>query len=230
MFDDYNFNSCFIRWFFLWTYSLLIPMIIIASNIWVKISVSKAFNRAVISNCIKMVLNRGSGAYLRGFPLTLVSLFYIILSVNLSNRVPYFFRVRAHFSFGFSFAILTWVSLIISRLETSFIQNIALLVPRGCPLVLSIFMVALEVITNLLRPITLIIRLAINIATGKVIMLLLRNAAINLLFSFRVRNYCLFSIISGLGFAIFSLEVAVRFIQRYIFCILLCLYADEHRK
>lgn len=92
------------------------------------------------------------------------------------------------------------------------------------------FMVMLEIITNLLRPMTLIIRLAINIATGKVIILLLGNAALNLAFMFSFGGVTGFMVVSVLGFAIFSLEVAVSFIQRYIFCTLLCLYADEHSK
>lgn len=230
MFDDYNFNTFEKRWYFVWGYSLFLPLFIISSSMWLKMRSIKLIYSLFLQKCIKLISERGRGIYLSGFPLLVASIFSIILSVNVSNSIPYFFSVSAHFSFGFTFASVIWLCLIMSSIFTRFIQNIALLVPRGCPEGLAPFIVLLEIITNLLRPITLIIRLAINIATGKVIMLLLGNAALNLAFSFRVLRTCGFVVIRVLGFAIFSLEVAVSFIQRYIFCTLLCLYADEHRK
>nr|YP_010043362.1 ATP synthase F0 subunit 6 [Perna canaliculus]AUN88091.1 ATP synthase F0 subunit 6 [Perna canaliculus]QPD06644.1 ATP synthase F0 subunit 6 [Perna canaliculus]QPD06657.1 ATP synthase F0 subunit 6 [Perna canaliculus]UJM44244.1 ATP synthase F0 subunit 6 [Perna canaliculus] len=230
MFDDYNFNTFEKSWYFVWGYSLFLPLFIISSSMWLKMSSIKLMYSLFLQKCMKLISESGSGMYLSGFPLLVASMFSIMLSVNVSNSIPYFFSVSAHFSFGFTFASVIWLCLIMSSIFTSFIQNMALLVPSGCPEGLAPFMVLLEIITNLLRPITLIIRLAMNMATGKVIMLLLGNAALNLAFSFSVLSTCGFVVISVLGFAIFSLEVAVSFIQSYIFCTLLCLYADEHSK
>nr|WPM98355.1 ATP synthase F0 subunit 6 [Mytella strigata] len=230
MFDDYNFNMFSGSWYMVWGYSLLLPLFIVSSSVWVKSSNIKLLYFSFLRMCSKLIGESGSGLYLSGFPLLVASLFSIMLSVNVSNSIPYFFSVSAHFSFGFSFASVIWLSLIVSSIFTSFIQNMALLVPSGCPEMLGPFMVMLEIITNLLRPMTLIIRLAMNMATGKVIMLLLGNAALNLAFMFSFGGVTGFMVVSVLGFAIFSLEVAVSFIQSYIFCTLLCLYADEHSK
>nr|AXP08002.1 ATPase 6 [Perna viridis] len=230
MFDDYNFNTFEKSWYFVWGYSLFIPLFIVSSSLWVKMTSIKVMYYSFLQKCLKLIGESGSGLYISGFPLLVVSLFSIMLSVNVSNSIPYFFSVSAHFSFGFTFASVIWLCIITSSVFTSFIQNMALLVPSGCPEGLAPFMVLLEIITNLLRPITLVIRLAMNMATGKVIMLLLGNAALNLAFSFSIVGVVGFMVVSVLGFAIFSLEVAVSFIQSYIICTLLCLYADEHSK
>ena len=110
----------------------------------------------------------------------IVSLFRILLAVNVSGIGAYFFSVSAHFTFGFSFASVIWLSLVLSRIFNRFEQTLSLLVPSSCPDILIPFIVLLELLTICLRPLTLVIRLAINIAIGKIIIVLIGDLVLSI--------------------------------------------------
>jgi F0F1-type ATP synthase membrane subunit a len=80
---------------------------------------------------------------------------------------------------------------------------------------LSQFITIIETIRQVIRPITLSVRLCANITAGHILIALTRNAI--LIFNF-----------SSIPLAILiSLELAVAFIQRYVFTILLSIYLTE---
>lgn len=49
------------------------------------------------------------------------------------------------------------------------------LVPTGCPLILVPFIVVVELIRGALRPLTLVLRLTLNLGAGKVILTMCRR-------------------------------------------------------
>ncbi len=49
------------------------------------------------------------------------------------------------------------------------------LVPTGCPLILVPFIVVVELISGILRPLTLVLRLTLNLGAGKVILTICRR-------------------------------------------------------
>jgi len=82
------------------------------------------------------------------------------------------------------------------------------------------FIVFIELVRNIIRPITLCVRLTANLIAGHLLITLLGNALINLSFvSF------LFSFFIPLLLTI--LETAVAFIQAYVFITLVTLYTTE---
>nr|URW97666.1 ATP synthase F0 subunit 6 [Vignadula atrata] len=227
VFDEYNFNT-FCYSFPVWLFSLIFPFMMIFSSIWVCMSPLKLLYKEFVKQCLMAINNSGKGMKLSGFPLLIVGLFSMMLSVNVSGMGAYFFGVSAHFTFGFSFAFVIWLALVVSSLFNSFEQTLSLLVPSSCPDILIPFMVLLELLTICLRPLTLVIRLAMNMAMGKIIMALIGDLMLSM-----IMNCSLISIMSGMlvsmgGIMILFLEFGVSFIQSYIFCMLLCLYADDH--
>ena len=228
VFDEYNFNT-FSYSFPVWIFTLMFPFFMLFSCVWVRISPLKMFYKEFVKQCLIAIENRGKGLKLRGFPLLIVSLFRILLAVNVSGIGAYFFSVRAHFTFGFSFASVIWLSLVVSSIFNRFEQTLSLLVPSSCPDILIPFIVLLELLTICLRPLTLVIRLAINMAIGKIIIVLIGDLVLSICISCSITK-----LLRGLGvriggIIILFLEIGVSFIQSYIFCILLCLYADDHR-
>merc|ERR1711864_31213 len=91
------------------------------------------------------------------------------------------------------------------------------LVPIGTPYPLIPFMVMIEIIRTVIRPITLSVRLAANIVAGHLLIVLIRSPLV------RVRWLVLTLIISGL-LLLLTLELAVSFIQAYVFRTLISLY------
>jgi ATP synthase subunit 6 len=98
------------------------------------------------------------------------------------------------------------------------------LLPAGAPAALAPFLVLIERIRLLVRPVTLSVRLMANISAGHIVLTLVGNYLSNLVLSFGVGAVSLLMV--QVFYTIF--EFAIRFIQAYIFCLLLTLYADEH--
>lgn len=94
------------------------------------------------------------------------------------------------------------------------------LVPVGTPRFLIPIIVIIETVRNIIRPLTLSIRLAANIVAGHLLLTLLGSQGPIL----RVSN--LIFLIIGL-FMLLLLEVAVACIQSYVFTILRSLYLNE---
>jgi F-type H+-transporting ATPase subunit a len=93
-------------------------------------------------------------------------------------------------------------------------------VPTGTPAFLIPIIVIIETVRNIIRPMTLSIRLAANIVAGHLLLTLLGSqgpmlSPVNLIF-----------LIIGL-YLLLLLEVAVACIQSYVFTILSSLYLNE---
>ena len=181
-----------------------------------------------MSVCYTVIEIRGKRVYLKGFPLIIVRLALMMFPINLSRVTPYLFCVSSQLCFGLTFARSIWVSILCSRIICSYSRTLALLVPRGCPAPIISGLVLLEVVAYCLQPLTLIIRLALNIGAGKVILTLLRDALLFNMYYLGVSRLILRGLIF-LGRVIFrAAEVAVARIQTYIFFSLLCLYTGSH--
>jgi F-type H+-transporting ATPase subunit a len=94
------------------------------------------------------------------------------------------------------------------------------LVPQGTPLPLINFMVLVELISNIIRPITLSVRLIANIVAGHLLISLLGGLA---------ESSVLIGVSSLLPLLLLRvLELSVCFIQAYVFITLIRLYIKEY--
>merc|ERR1711972_55168 len=94
------------------------------------------------------------------------------------------------------------------------------LVPKGTPGFLIPVIVIIETVSNIIRPLTLSIRLAANIVAGHLLLTLLGSQISNV--SFTTFLLLFFSL-----YLLLLLEVAVACIQSYVFIILNSLYLNE---
>ena len=97
---------------------------------------------------------------------------------------------------------------------------LAHLVPLGTPIALIPFIVLIELVRSVIRPLTLSVRLAANIIAGHLLLTLLGNQG-------RFTQLrALGGVIAALV-ALAVLECAVALIQAYVFSVLSTLYVDE---
>lgn len=94
------------------------------------------------------------------------------------------------------------------------------LVPIGTPYALIPFIVVIEIISNIIRPLTLSVRLAANIVAGHLLLTLLGGQGPSV-------SYFLILGVLGALLLIRVLEVAVAAIQAYVFRVLRSLYLNE---
>nr|ADO60549.1 ATP synthase F0 subunit 6 [Cantharis pellucida] len=156
----------------------------------------------------------------KGSTLIFISLFSMILINNLTSLFPYIFSSTSHMTLNLSLALPMWLSFMLFGWINNYIHMFAHLVPQGTPPALMPFMVCIETTSNMIRPLTLAIRLTANIMAGHLLLTLLGNSGNKL--SFMILSILIFS-----QLMLFVLESAVAMIQAYVFSILSTLYSSE---
>lgn len=202
----------------------VITLFIITPILWT----SKSSTFWVISypiDLINLQTIRTNTTNIKGLTSILVSLFIFIIAINFIGILPYVFSASSHLLYTFALGLPIWISIIISSITFSAYSTTALLLPRGAPSWLNPFLILIETVRTLVRPITLSVRLAANISAGHIVLTLLR---VYLIYSI-IRNIVITSIILLLiqvGYTLF--EIGICLIQAYIFCLLLSLYSEDH--
>nr|YP_009364249.1 ATP synthase F0 subunit 6 [Anaulaciulus koreanus]ARF02891.1 ATP synthase F0 subunit 6 [Anaulaciulus koreanus] len=200
--------------------SIIIIMIIMISPFWffsnLSFSLILSMNKVLMKE-INTLLGLSS---IMGAPMILMSLFYFILLMNILGLMPFIFTPTSHPVMTVTLALPLWYAMILFGWINNTQHMMAHLLPQGTPGALMMFMVCIETISNIIRPITLSVRLAANMIAGHLLMTLLGNQGMNISWN----------IIPILGFSqimLLMLESAVAMIQAYVFLVLITLYMSE---
>jgi F-type H+-transporting ATPase subunit a len=154
------------------------------------------------------------------------SLFIFILFANLIGIIPYSFTLTtsAIVCIGLSFTIFLAVTIL--GLSIHKLHFFSYFIPSGTPLALVPLLVLIELISYIARAGSLGIRLFANICAGHVLIKILSSFLYKLFAS-----SLLITVLTLIPFSIFlgilGLELAVCFIQAYIFVILTCSYIKD---
>lgn len=154
------------------------------------------------------------------FVLVFNSLFLFLVLNNFIGLFPYVFTSSTHFTFRLAMRLPLWVGHMAWSSITQIEAILVHLTPLGTPGVLQPFMVLIELVRNVIRPLTLRIRLRANIIAGHLILTLIGSQA------FDVRILAFFFLIVVVVLVLL-LECAVAIIQAYVFSILRTLYVKE---
>nr|YP_011018093.1 ATP synthase F0 subunit 6 [Bhatia longiradiata]WQH58291.1 ATP synthase F0 subunit 6 [Bhatia longiradiata] len=149
----------------------------------------------------------------------LVSLFLFILINNMMGLLPYVFTASSHLVFSLTAALIMWISLMLFGWINKTNSMFSHLVPIGTPPPLMPFMVMIESVSNFIRPGSLAVRLSANMIAGHLLMSLLGNNLSN--------NIMLMMMMMWLLMGLMLFELAVAFIQSYVFMTLSTLYSSE---
>ncbi|YP_001095996.1 ATP synthase F0 subunit 6 (mitochondrion) [Galendromus occidentalis] len=149
----------------------------------------------------------------------LISLFLLISVSNLMSLFPFIFTPTSHLSISLSMAMPLWLNLFLKSWIFNPLKSFSHLVPLNTPILLCPFMVIIETISSLIRPITLSIRLSANMIAGHIL--------ISLLSTMLGHSMLLFSTIFFILIILMMLETAVAVIQSYVFITLISLYLSE---
>nr|ALQ78821.1 ATP synthase F0 subunit 6 [Hemipodia simplex] len=167
---------------------------------------------------------RTTGTNIKGFSSFITSLFIMIILVNFMGLLPYTFSFSSHLIFSVALGLPLWLSLIISSMAHNPKTFAASLLPGGAPDWLNPFLVLIETISIMVRPITLSVRVAANMSAGHIVLGLIGIYASSAMFSSILSSSMLMSV--QIMYTMF--EMGICLIQAYIFCLLLTLYADDH--
>nr|QTT61307.1 ATP synthase F0 subunit 6 [Tritia incrassata] len=221
-FDDNNqvFMSLYVL---MWIFSL-ITIVLFSSSYWVMsprwLSVVSVFKDTASSQVF-----RSFGINMGGFVNIITGLFLFLILMNMSGLVPYVFSPTSHLAVSLSLGLPLWLTLIVSAVFYNPSSVVAGLLPMGAPAPLNPFLVIIETVSIMVRPITLSVRLTANMSAGHIVLTLIGNYLTASFFMSSVFSMLLLLSIQVL-YTVF--EFGISLIQAYIFCLLITLYSDEH--
>jgi F-type H+-transporting ATPase subunit a len=162
---------------------------------------------------------------MRFFPFVF-SLFMFILVANLWGLIPYFFTVTAHIIITAALSLTVILMVVVYGLARHKLHFFRLFVPSGVPAVILPFIVVIEVLSFLSRPLSLSIRLFANMLAGHITLEVFAGFVVAL---------GTFGAVGVLGailplaatVALTALEFLVAALQAYVFAILTCLYLND---
>nr|YP_010131886.1 ATP synthase F0 subunit 6 [Coelioxys fenestrata]QQD78147.1 ATP synthase subunit 6 [Coelioxys fenestrata] len=152
-----------------------------------------------------------------------INLLMLILIMNISSLPPFIFNSTSHLFINLSMALPLWLSFLLFMLINKKMKLLAHLTPMNTPFILMNFMVLIELISNIIRPWTLSIRLSANMIAGHLLLTLLGN------FISMYSTSMLFPMIIFIQNMLYLLEIFVAMIQAYVFSILSLLYFTENK-
>lgn len=161
--------------------------------------------------------NAGHGA--RPYLPFVFTLFMFILFANLFGLVPWSFTVTSHIIITFALAIVVFIGVTIIGFIKHGAHFMRLFVPPGVSLVLLVVLVPIEILSYVIRPFTLSIRLFANMLAGHTMLAIFGG------FAAAVGVFAILPV--GINIALYALEVLVAVLQAYVFAILTCLYLRD---
>ncbi|HEX2151775.1 MAG TPA: F0F1 ATP synthase subunit A [Stellaceae bacterium] len=161
--------------------------------------------------------NAGHGA--RPFVPFIFTLFMFILFANLFGLIPWSFTVTSHIIVTFALAIIVFIGVTIIGIVRHGFGFLRLFVPHGVPAILLVLLVPIEILSYIIRPFTLSIRLFANMLAGHTMLAIFGAfaAAIGVLAIAPI----------GINIALFGIEFLVAVLQAYVFAVLTCLYLHD---
>nr|YP_010248534.1 ATP synthase F0 subunit a [Pneumocystis wakefieldiae]QTK22298.1 ATP synthase F0 subunit a [Pneumocystis wakefieldiae] len=166
----------------------------------------------------------GSKGY-RYFPM-IYSIFIFILLSNFIGMIPYSFAVTSHLIFTVSLSMTILLGATLIGLQLHGWNFFSFFIPSGVPTILIPFLAVIEFILYISRGFSLGIRLGANVLAGHMLIKIIAGFIYQimisgvLLFIFGLVPLLLLIAISGL-------ELAISFIQAYVFIVLTSSYIKD---
>lgn len=181
------------------------------------------------SNIVSTINNSmGMGSKSRGYRILILTLFLLILCLNILGMFPYVFSYSSHISITIGFSLLIVISCYFYSLYYEGMDYFSHFTPVKTPLGLGVFLVIVETISSLARILSLGLRLAANITAGHLLLAMLSSFTVKGLLS--LCPLILGSIVPLLVIIklfVIILEIAIAFVQAYVFVLLTTLFITD---
>ena len=167
------------------------------------------------------------------FPLIMTT-FLFVAALNLVGMIPHSFTATSQITTTAYLGAMVFILVVTVGVYKQGLHFFAMFVPHGTPWWLLPLMVPLEIISFLVRPATLAVRLAANMVAGHVLLKVFAAFCIMLLgltldgggaLNYLMAPTAVVPLV--LLTAITALEVFVALLQAYIFTVLTCVYLNQ---
>lgn len=162
---------------------------------------------------------------LKYFPLLFLTFMFILFS-NLIGMIPYSFTVTSHIIVTFGLALGIFIGINVIGFSYHGLHFFSLFLPQGAPLALSPFLVLIELISYVFRVISLAVRLFANMMSGHALLKIISGFVWTMM-SMGGLMIIVSLLPLAIIFALTGLELAIAFLQAYVFTLLVCIYLND---
>lgn len=159
------------------------------------------------------------------FPLVF-SLFMFIVIANIVGLIPYTFTITSHIVVTATLALIVFFTVLIYGFWKNGLGFFRLFVPHGIPVYILPFVMVIEVVSFLSRPISHSVRLFANMLAGHITLKVFAGFVAGL-GSLGLIGWAGASLPLIMVIALTALELLVAFLQAYVFTLLTCIYLND---
>jgi len=154
------------------------------------------------------------------------TIFMFVLFANVLGLLPYAFTVTSHIIITAALALLVFLTVIVYGFWKNGLRFFKLFVPSGVPIYILPFVVAIEVLSFLSRPISHSVRLFANMLAGH-ITLKVFGGFVTMIAGIGIAGW--FGAVLPLVMIVIltALELLVAFLRANVFAILTCIYLND---
>ncbi|MFY9288581.1 MAG: F0F1 ATP synthase subunit A [Alphaproteobacteria bacterium] len=153
------------------------------------------------------------------------TIFIFILFCNLLGMFPHSFAVTSHIIVNLAIALLLFLVIIVTGFVRHGLHFLHLFVPKGVPMVMVPPMVLIELLSFMVRPFSLSVRLFANMLAGHILLQVFAGMVIGLLTAGWLAGLSILPMMANI--AITGFEFFVAFLQAYIYAILASVYLRD---
>ena len=191
----------------------------IAPNGWQNI-LEKLYS--LVTQLLSDIITTGSEKY---FPFMSV-LFLYILTNNLIGMVPYSFTTTSHITLTFFLSFSIFVAMNIIGFQRHGVELFSLFLPANTGFFLALLLVPIELISYIAKPISLGVRLFINLMAGHSLLKVIVGFSWNMLLVENLKGIVfIFPLL--ILVLLMGLELGVALIQAYVFITLTAIYLND---
>jgi len=144
---------------------------------------------------------------------------------NLQGLLPFGFTITSQILITFSLSVSIFVGIVVLGFMHNKFNFLKLFIPSGVNIfALKVFLVLIEVLSFLIRPLSLGIRLFANMLAGHTLLHIL-CAFVNFIFFYGLILIVLIPIL--ISSMVMLLEICICFIQAYVFTMLVTIYIRD---
>ena len=159
------------------------------------------------------------------FPI-IFTLFFYILSFNLIGLIPYSFTITSHIIVTLSLSLFFFIGINIICIKKHGLKFFALFLPSGVSSILGLLLVPIEIISFVVKPFSLAIRLFANMMAGHALLKIIAGFAWSLM---NCKGFLFFAYLIPFLVLIplIGLECVVAIIQAFVFTTLCTIYLKD---
>ncbi|MGE4314344.1 MAG: F0F1 ATP synthase subunit A [Pseudobdellovibrionaceae bacterium] len=159
------------------------------------------------------------------FPL-IFTLFVVVFLGNALGLLPYSFTYTSHIIVTFALALMIFSFVLVIGFIKHGLHFFSLFLPPGTPLFLVPLVFPLELISFLVRPITLSVRLFANMMAGHIMLKVFAGFA-TMFVAAGIGGFLAAAVPTVFNAVMIAFELLIAYLQAYVFTVLSCIYLKD---